>query len=85
MVEVTLGGVAGGCDDSLDPHRFGNAAGGGIDGGGYSSYANCRDDDEFLESTLSMAQRARLAQIWVATRGSLRSYTTGSSYTIGCN
>ena len=82
MVDVTPGN-----NDNLDPHEFGSASGGGIDCGCYSSYASFGDDDDndFLEPTLSMALWARLAHIWVATRGSLRSCTPSSSYTIDCN
>ena len=63
---------------------FGIGAAGGIEGrspieggDGYSSSEYSSDDDEFMEPTLSMEQRVRLAQQWVENPSNSHGLTHG--------
>ena len=81
------GGSGGGGDGDgggANLPLFGIGAVGGIEGrspieggDGYSSSEYSSDDDEFMEPALSMEQRVRLAQQWVANPSNSHELTHG--------
>ena len=80
----TCGGGGNGDGGGVNIPLFGSGAAGGIEGrspieggDGYSSSEYSSDDDEFMEPALSMEQRVRLAQLWVANPSNSHELTHG--------
>ena len=78
MAAATPSGGGNGDGGSANIPLFGSGAAGAFEGGDdYSSSKYSSDDDEFMEPTLSMEQRVRLAQLWVANPSNSHELTHG--------